>query len=275
MSQYASLRVIFCALASVLTLPACGVSPVHTNDADSATLDSVPAETWNALASRRVFFAHQSVGSNVAEGVAVLLAEHKAIPLRLIRSSNPDTISGGAIFHNNVGENGAPMSKTDGFTRIVLASATAPIDIAMQKFCYADFDKTTNPDSIFAAYVQRIEALRAERPNLQIVHVTTPLLERRFSLKDVARSALGRTTVRERMERVSRYNELLRRRYEGVDPIFALATLEAANSTDAPQSLAPEYATPDGGHLNALGERVAATHFLMFLATLPQGKTPS
>lgn len=264
------------ALASMaLPLAACRDAAVSTPYDEAIVLESVSPEAWTALASRRVFFAHQSVGGNIAEGITALLTDHNALPLKLVRSSDPDSIAGGAIIHNYVGENGLPMTKTDGFVKIIQSTQAAPIDIALQKFCYADFDRHTDADTVFAQYAARIEALRAARPDVQIVHVTTPVMEQRFSFKDIARGILGRTTVRERMSRVWRFNEMLRARYGGVDPIFDLAAIESGGDSGTMPSLAARYATPDGAHLNALGERVAATRFLVFLATLPPRTMPS
>jgi hypothetical protein len=280
-----SLRAGWCAAALLtggLGLNACsdhGMSKLP--EALTLALDSVPASTWNTLATRRIFFAHQSVGGNLAQGLEALLAAHPNLPLRVVRNQDPNAIPGGAIFHDNVGENGAPMSKTDAFVRIVGRTDGAPVDLAMQKFCYADFDRNTDTDSVFAQYEQRIEALRLARPDLQIVHVTSPLLEQRFYIKDVARRALGKTTLGDRLEKVRLFNARLRSRYSGKDPIFDLAAVEAGSLApgagvppNRPEALKAEYATADGGHLNALGQQVMAVEFLRFLASLPHGAPP-
>lgn len=266
-------------LASACLFAACGDQPVTRPPADvGARLDSVPQSAWVALGSRRIYFAHQSVGGNITTGIAALLKERPSLPLRLVRSSRPDSVSGGAIIHDFVGENGAPAGKTEGFAEILLGAQHQPIEIGMQKFCYADFDRHTDPDSVFAGYERRIEDLRRRLPSLQIIHVTAPLLERRFSLPDVARALLGKTTAAQRMTRVRRFNELLRARYGGVDPIFDLAAIEARSDSatgHATESLVSEYATPDGGHLNPMAERVVAAELLVFLAMLPSPASPT
>jgi hypothetical protein len=247
------------------------------SDELARAFDSVPQASWSALARRRVYFAHQSVGANLAQGLEAVLAEHPGLPIRLVRSQHPDSVEGGAIIHDVVGENGAPMSKTDAFVKIVGSPGGSPVDVAMQKFCYADFDRHTDTDSVFEEYSRRIEALRLARPDLQIVHVTAPLLEQKFYIKDVARRILGKTTLGDRQEKVRRFNATLRARYAGRDPVFDLAAIEAGAGTVAasrPEALQPGYATPDGGHLNAYGRKVMAVEFLRFLASLPAPPAP-
>jgi hypothetical protein len=272
------LLIVIGATAATGLLFGCGDRAVSESPGDVSTrLDSVSQAEWAALGSRRVFFAHQSVGGNVVQGVEALLRERPALGLRLVRSSQPDTIVGGAIIHDYVGENGAPASKTEGFGSIVNATMQHPIEVGMQKFCYADFNKHTDPAAFFATYEQSIEALRRLRPNLQIVHVTAPLLEKRFALKDVARAVLGKTTTEMQTAKVRAFNDLLRARYGKVDPVFDLAAVEStgqgAGGDHAAESLAAQFATPDGGHLNDLGQRVVAAELLVFLAKLPSPDT--
>lgn len=272
------LHLVLRLLTSAALLAACAEPTMPTPPTDpAAILDPVTLDQWKALSGRRIFFGHMSVGGNMADGIAALLREHPDLPLRLIRTSTPDTVPGGALFHNFVGENGDPSSKTAAFARIVTTGMGRPVDVGMQKFCYADFSRATAPESVFAAYEQGVEALRRARPDLQIVHFTVPVTEGGFSLKEVARMLLGRQTEREQLAKVRRYNELLRARYSSVDPIFDLAAVETG-SPDTPaaaQALHPAYATPDGGHLNETGQRVVAAQFLVFLATLPAISTAS
>lgn len=239
-------------------------------------LDSVSPAQWSALASRRVYFAHMSVGGNIVDGIATIVKERPDLGLRLIRSSDPDSVEGGALIHNFVGENGDPTGKCADFARIILGARQRPVDVGAQKFCYADFGKGTDPDSVFEEYARRTEALRSQQPGLRILHVTAPLLVSRFDVKDIARKVLGKMTSKEQLAKVRRFNDLLRARYAGVDPIFDLAALEASGglpytSLPADQSLAASIATPDGGHLNEAGQRTIAARFLVFLAQLQQG----
>ena len=73
----------------------------------------------------------------------------------------------------------------------------------------------------------------------------------------------------------NRYNELLRDRYAGIEPLFDLARLEAKGDSASfwhdgrrYECLATAF-TDDGGHLNATGQINIATELMAFLAALP------
>lgn len=247
----------------------------------AAELDSVPDAAWLALATQRVFLGHQSVGSNLVQGLDSLLARRPRLPLRSVRTGQPGSVSGGALMHFHVGDNGDATGKTDAFVRLVEGIEAASLDIAMHKYCYADFTLTTSVDSVFAAYVQRIDALRRESPGVLIVHVTAPVLEDRFFIKDVARRILGKTTLSDRQRKVREFNDLMRSRYAGKEPLFDLAAIESGVRPGTPlgdggamEALRPEYATPDGAHLNGLGQQVLAGEYLLFLASLRRQAAP-
>lgn len=182
-------------------------------------------------------------------------------------------------MHAAFGENGNPLAKTEGFVNALLVDGGEQVEIGMQKFCFADFERDTDPERMFAKYEEQVARLQAVRPGLHILHVTTPLLVGdRPALtvaKDLVKSVIGKTTTNERMRGLRRFNQLMRSRYKGTNAIFDLAAIEANNHQvrgsegHSTESLAAEYATPDGGHLNALGQRVVAAHLLLFLASIP------
>lgn len=253
------------------------MTPPSAAAAVSAALDTVPPAAWATLASLRVFMGHQSVGVNLFQGLDSLLAGRPGLPLRSIRTGDPGSVPGGAIMHFHVGDNGDAIGKTVAFIQVVQQAHGMPLDIAMHKYCYADFDKTTSVDSVFESYVQRMDALSRERPSVQIVHVTAPVLEDRFFVRDAARRLLGKTTLGDRQRKVREFNALMRARYFGKEPLFDLAAVEAGvrpgtglGAGGPVEAIRPEYATPDGGHLNELGQQVLAGEFLLFLASLPQ-----
>lgn len=270
-------------LATVLVAISCDREPaVNTPLLPAAltnALDSLSNDEKSALGARRVFFVHQSVGAGIVSGLRSLAAERPSLGIRIVRSARPDTVDGGAFIHAALGENGSPIAKTDGFVQTLLVSGEKPVDIGMQKFCYADFERDIDPDRLFVDYEAKISLLRAKRPDVLVVHVTTPLLVRRRAsmtiVKDLVKSVIGRTTTNDRMRGVRRFNQLMRARYGTTNALFDLAAIEGrgidrrSEGAEENEALAVEFATPDGGHLNALGQRVLAAELLLFLAALP------
>jgi hypothetical protein len=215
------------------------------------------------LAHRRVFFGHQSVGANVLEGIAELAAR-AAVPVRL-----------GEAF---LAENGKPLLKLESFEH-ALAQQSAPVEIALMKFCYVDFGADTDAAALFARYEASIERLRARYPGTVFVHVTAPLTTPPAGPKAWLKRLLGRApygTV-ENLRR-GEYNALLRAAYQGREPIFDLARLESTAPDGravavqwqgrAAPAMDPAY-SDDGGHLNATGRLRAARELISVLAALP------
>ena len=248
---------------------------LHTVD-----LSDVTAEQWSALARKRVFFAHQSVGGNIADGIADVLKGNPSIPIRLVETTGGQPDAAPGLYHAKLGRNGAPQTKSDAFSEVV--NAASP-DVGVLKYCYVDVDVSSNPDELFARYVSAIDALRQRHRGLTIVHVTMPLttIEGREDRRDWLKAkVLFRPTQEDQNKRLNvirnRYNALMLQRYAGREPIFDLAAIESTRpdgsrafftaQQDTVYYMAPEN-TKDGGHLNEAARRKAASAFLALLAT--------
>ena len=235
---------------------------------------AVTPDRWRALSGERVFFGHQSVGGNIVDGIAAVLAEHPGIPLRVADAATLDSAGAPGIYHGLVGTNGDPASKTAAFDAIVDQGAPG---VGILKYCYVDVDGRSDPDSLFASYHREMVSLRARHPNLNIVHVTMPLTTIGGRRELVMARLRGRTTSRDLNVIRNRYNALLRQAYANKEPVFDLARLESTHADgsraffvrggDTVYTLAPEY-TDDGGHLNASARHAAAREFLAVLAGL-------
>jgi hypothetical protein len=261
----------------LLLLAACGGTQMtipQAPDAPQASFASVTPEQWRALAAKRMFFGHQSVGANIMEGVKAVLAEHADIPLQVFESSTLDSTSPPGLYQARIGHNGDPASKLAAFDTIVGRGAPS---IGVLKFCFVDVEGGRNPDSLFAAYQSDITALRARMPGLVIMHVTMPLTTTGEGRRDLLMAKLkGRLTSYDLNLIRNRYNALLREAYVGKEPVFDLARLESTRAdgsrsyfvrgSDTVYTLANEW-TDDGSHLNTVARRAAAEAFLATLAT--------
>lgn len=224
------------------------------------------------ISRERIYFAHQSVGGNLLEGVAELSAE-AGVPVRILRADRAAEVPPATFGHTFVPENGAPLKKLESF-RTELAGAT--LDLALLKFCYVDIRADTDVKALFARYRQTIAELRRSHPHTVFVHVTLPLTTEQTGWKALAKKLLGRAPSGT-VENVRReqYNRLLRDAYAGREPLFDLARIESTAPDGTPvrvrwqglsaPALAPQY-TDDGGHLNTDGRRRAARELVAVLA---------
>jgi hypothetical protein len=227
------------------------------------------------LAHERVFFAHQSVGANILDGVQ-RLAHAEGVSVRIAELPSASAVAPGTVGHFFVPENGAPLAKLENFGRAL--GEGSHVDVAVLKFCYADIDAGSDPAALFARYETTIEALRKANPRTVFVHVTLPLTTAQGGVKALVKRLIGRAPYGT-VENVRReeYNRLLRQTYGGREPVFDLARVESTapdghrvtvawNGAVAP-AMAPEY-TDDGGHLNAEGRRRAARALITALGAV-------
>lgn len=252
---------------------ACG-TPVDIPSSPSTPMpnfSSITAAQWDSLTQRRIVFGHQSVGRNILTGVKTVLAANPGIALRVVQGAPTDDSPG--LYHEDVGQNGDPASKS---THLAALVDSAHVDAALVKFCYVDVTEVTDADSLFANYQSWVAALQQRHPDLRIVHATLPLTSLDGRREWLMGKLKGRKTARDLNLTRHRYNEMLRREYVGRAPVFDIAALESTRAdgsritfryrgVDVP-TLDPEI-TDDGGHLNATGQRRAAEAFLALLAS--------
>jgi len=243
-------------------------------EVSSMDFTQVTPEQWEALAQRRIYFGHQSVGDNIVEGIRDVLADHPEIPLQVVETVSLDSMTAPGLYHARIGQNGDPGSKTDAFTAIVDQGQPA---VGVLKYCYIDVGPETDPMAMFSEYQQAMAQLEAADPDLVIVHVTLPLTRVEGRRDLLVKKLRGQPTDRDLNALRNRYNRRLRETYVGKEPVLDVARIESTHPDgsrsffgkggEAVYILAPEY-TDDGAHLNATGRRAVAEAFLAVLATL-------
>jgi hypothetical protein len=236
------------------------------------------------VARRTVFFGHQSVGTNILEGVGQLAARH-GVPLRVEEVSVASGLAAGTLAHGLMAENGDPLRKLESFRRALGPAST--VEVALLKFCFIDVTPATDVRALFERYRAVVRELQAALPGTTFVHATIPLTGIQGGIKGWVKRLLGRTPygLAENARR-EEYNALLRQAYQGKEPIFDVARVESTGPDGrlvtvewegrAVPALAPEY-TSDGGHLNAEGQRISAVELLAVIAAAPvrQGAAPA
>ena len=229
------------------------------------------------LSTKKVFFGHQSVGNNVVQGIRDLMSADPRLRMNIVKSADPQLIPAPAFVEFEIGRNGDPQSKNQAFAAILDKGMGAQGGIAMFKYCYVDIDSSTDVPKMVEDYRAEISTLKAEYPTLKIVHFTVPLTTVEPTTKAWIKGLLGRTTTQDVNVKRNEFNNLLRKTYSGVDPIFDLAQVESTHpdgtrsyftrESNTIYTLAPELTT-DGGHLNEAGRQAAAEALLQVLAGL-------
>ena len=272
-------RTIVASIGAALTLVACEIEvrmPSSTAVSEESTAAS-HAVALDRLSSKRIFFAHQSVGGNILEGVRELASETPGVRLAVVNSKSPETVNEPALIEASLGENGNPASKVSAFAAALDRGLGDAGGIALVKLCYLDIQPGSDPVALFEDYRARMDSIAARYPELTLVHVTMPLTAAEPAPKHLVKKLLGRPTAADLNAKRNAYNRQLRATYEGKAPVFDLARLESIGRNGRPVTtghadgdvpvLAPEW-TDDGGHLNAAGRRMVAREFVELLSKL-------
>ncbi|NLH77914.1 MAG: SGNH/GDSL hydrolase family protein [Acidobacteria bacterium] len=239
-------------------------------------LRAVPQDRWEALAGRKIYFGHQSVGQNILDGLRALEADTPGIRLEVREMSDARDFDRPVFAHSAIGRNGDPHGKIEHFRSVLESGVGERADVAFFKFCYADFDASTDVEGLLAHYDRALADLRSMYPRLTILAVTVPLTNARPGLKSRVKSLLGRDGgLKAANPARNAVNAHIRKTY-GAD-IWDLAAAESSAAGGGTvraryegrtiDLLNPAY-TSDGGHLNEAGSRIVASDLLVRLAGL-------
>ena len=143
-------------------------------------------EQWVRLSKRRIFFGHQSVGYNLMDGVADLMAAAPRIRPEFRESRNADAMRSPGFFHARVGRNQFPLEKLRDFAALAEDAFEGQEGIALVKLCYIDVSAGTDPLALFDAYRRTVADLAARRPEIRLEHVTMPLTTARHLRRERA-----------------------------------------------------------------------------------------
>lgn len=239
-------------------------------------------EVFQNLNKKKIYFGHNSVGYNIIEGAKILDKKYQ-LHLNIKELEKGDSVLEGGLNHGSIGNNTKPFAKIETFETLFDTHELDNADYAFFKFCYIDFNDSTDVESVFKAYCKAIDKIKIDYPKVQIVHLTTPLRTVDNGIKGFVKDMLGRSIGYEDNKRRNEFNQLLIQKYEGVDPIFDLAKYESTmldgkrvsmtKNNEMIYLLDPQY-TSDGGHLNALGREYIASEFLLFMSSFIQQTEP-
>lgn len=242
---------------------------------DLSPIERVPQDAWDALAEKRVYFGHQSVGYNILAGVETILRAKPSLRLRLVESADPAALREPALVHSKIGSNTDPRSKLQAFANFLDAGAGKFADAAFFKLCYVDIGPKADPASLFEEYSRVMNELGRRHSRVRLLHVTVPLTTVPRGPKQALKILLGRTPWGYEHNRIrGEYNRMIRNAYAERGPLFDLARVEATRPGGGAETYSwkgashdamfPGY-TSDDGHLSAVGRLIAAREFLVWL----------
>lgn len=249
-----------------------------TNKITFPSIKDVPAEAWQKLSQKKIYFGHQSVGNNILDGVRDVMKENPQIKLNLVETNSPADFTTPIFAHSSLGKNEDPKSKADAFAEFLDKGLGNKADIAFFKLCFVDVTAETDVNKLFGLYEANLSALMTKYPKTTFVHMTAPLMVVQTGPKVFIKKLIGRPIggYEDNIKR-DQFNASLRKEYEGKEPVFDLAKIEST-AEDGSRAvfdkdgkiyprMFPAY-TNDGGHLNELGRKVVAEQFLILLANL-------
>jgi hypothetical protein len=224
----------------------------------------------------RIYFGHQSIGSNIITGIKECgYLDSTIMPVFKIDDANFNKGLNSFLVHNFIGYNYQPLSKCHAFADDIDKNLHGMIDAAGIKFCFVDFNKNTDIHELIKIYKMTIDSLKAKYPEIIFYHITVPLTNEE-GLKSFFKKIIKGDANISRNE----FNYKLKETFKN-DPIFDLAEIESTGPDDIRiykkiRNFNNYYLfrgyTDDGGHLNNAGRKIVALKFSQFLESLTKSK---
>jgi len=236
---------------------------------------SINAADINMIASKKIYFGHQSVGYNIMDALTAMIPADSGLVIK--ETDNPDHFKKSVFAHSKNGENLEPQTKIESFVRKMDSGLGNKADIALFKFCYVDVTAATDVNTLFAEYKKAMDRLIKKYSKTVFLHVTVPVTTEEEGLKNkiksVIKSLIGRKTGFE-IDNIKRmeFNTLIKKEYN--TKVFDLALFESSTRAGKEilsqkggvqhQALLKEYTT-DGGHLNSEGSNYVVLNLVDFI----------
>lgn len=266
---------IICTLFLLLTR--CKEETMPAKPIQLPSLNDISQSSWERLSTRKIFFAHQSVGFNIIDGIKDLMKENNQIKLHIVETHDPGDFDQPIFAHSTVGKNQDPHSKIDEFVAFMDKGLGNQVDIAFFKFCYVDITSSTEVDNLFDTYEKIMSALQKKFPKTTFIHFTVPLTTPQSGIKALIKRIIGKPIGIEDNVQREKFNEKLRKAYQEQGNLFDLSKVESTSPIGEIATfkingemyihLNPEY-TYNGGHLNEVGREKVAEQLLFHLIKL-------
>lgn len=239
-------------------IPSSGGSIVGTGGV--ASFASITAADQTALKAAHVWFTHASVGENIVGGASAV-----GFPFASVWSKSELAAHGLSETADLGSFNAEPLKKITSFqNRMLQDDFGSAATIAGMKFCYIDFNTSTNLGTLQTAYAAAIGAIRAKFPTVRLFHVTPPLVP------------AGASDVAVNTSRVA-MGDWMKTTYGTGDVVFDLEDVESTDASGGAcqasgrKVLCSAYDGDGSGHLNSAGAQRTAKAFLYALHLARKG----
>ena len=269
MKKGITIRSTLCVLLAIAG-PACGVIVVdHTClevRADGSFNEIIPQSYLDQARQLKVLFCHASVGGTVMNGMVGRrgLADQNPVRYAIGRQENGeaawfDEHSGIIdISHTQWPLKGSKVLGFDHHIRNLGYGQAGRANVAFMKYCYIDWQPSTNVQKAWDEYKTTLEALEADYPQITFVWWTTAI-----------------NTAGEAGDVRERFNQLMRDYCLSHDKVlFDLADIESHDLQDRPcqddvgaEGLYAGYAV-DGAHPTGIGQTRLASALWWLLARI-------
>lgn len=271
--------VIVALLVFTILLPGCnmGTGRKDKQMTTNATMvcDTIPSTQWETLSQKKIFFAHQSVGFNIIDGIRDIEKKLPSLRLNIIETRDAKDLTNSVFAHSRIEKNEEPLLKIADFKKVIENGMGKTVDVALLKFCYVDITLNTQIKAVFDSYVTTMDSLQAEFSDTKFVYCTVPLSVCNRSIKGHIRRFIHRYDNNDLNNKArTEFNRLVREKALNGGLLFDLAHWESTYPDGSSEnfslggkkyeSLIPSYSS-DGGHLNTSGRDWIAGHLLVFL----------
>jgi hypothetical protein len=212
-------------------------------------------------------------------GVEGVVREY-GVPLRVVKTREPAGVTGPAFVHFLVGQHRDYASKNAAVLRLLESPNRAERPVVLLKYCDEDIRSPDDSGQIFDAYRDTVDTIRADHPDVSVVHTTMSLTLVESAFKSGVKRLLGRTTQRQAAIARHRFNELVRAEFGATEPVFDVARVEAtrqdgksaafSSGGDSIETLARDNSY-DGTRLTDGCRRIAASTLLDVLSNVIEG----
>jgi hypothetical protein len=269
------------AAATAACSPSMPANPAPELQDLNSRLAATPDSTWARVRSRRVFFAHQSVGADIITGLMAWAARDPRLRLRIEHDSTAAALARPGLVHTTYGTNGDPQGKLMALQTLLAGGIGSVADVVIAKFCFLDLGDAGSGARLLPIYRQTMDTLHARYPHATLVYTTAALTAGEPAWRSGLKALTGRPTANARNAERAVFNAGVRLSYGHSGQLFDLAAREAGvseatarrTSGEAVEQLLRAYTT-DGGHLTPAASQIMAGHLLLLLASLANRPAP-